>query len=420
MSGISISIFNNFNTHNIKLNLEKLVDQYVRKFYYGGRCEVFGNNEENEKIFHFDFSGMYSNRLLENFSFNDYELIYDNFNINIPGFYTIFVNSDLELPILPYKCKKTKKLLFPNGEFYGTYWYQEIIIFIKNGGIILKIIDGLVFKKTDYIFKNFALNCIKQRKLSKINNIIWKMIPNSLVGRLGLRQDNEETVLIENNLYDPTDIRIISDKKINNIWVVRKKKEINNIINSNVIYASIVTSKARIIWWEQAKNLINAGGRLLYCDTDSIFVAFKWDVSNKKFDKIFFDSLKEDTLIEDACFASSKCYSIKYKNNTKIKIKGVNKKLLIKENFCDFKKSFYNEQNINFSTDYFKKINLNVKILNIIKTINLNSYDKRIFDKNKKYTKSIKLKENTLFNDENLYIWNEHRWAYSNNKMYKI
>ena len=38
-----------------------------------------------------------------------------------PGFYFIKVRSDMSLPILPYRCEKTGKLLFPNGIFEGIY-----------------------------------------------------------------------------------------------------------------------------------------------------------------------------------------------------------------------------------------------------------------------------------------------------------
>jgi hypothetical protein len=37
------------------------------------------------------------------------------------GFYYAVVESNLALPILPYRCKERKKLLFPNGTFGGLY-----------------------------------------------------------------------------------------------------------------------------------------------------------------------------------------------------------------------------------------------------------------------------------------------------------
>jgi len=42
------------------------------------------------------------------------------------------------------------------------------------------------------------------------------MIPNSFIGRLGLRNDNEKTIIIDDKDYDPKFLDVISDKKINN------------------------------------------------------------------------------------------------------------------------------------------------------------------------------------------------------------
>ena len=119
---MALRIFDkNFNKH-IKLNLSKADDDLFRPAYYGGRCEVFGNPIKGDLIFHYDFSGMYTNRLKEVFPFGDYEILYDPLGISDPGFYSVEVESKLmKIPILPYRCKETKKLLFPNGRFSGVY-----------------------------------------------------------------------------------------------------------------------------------------------------------------------------------------------------------------------------------------------------------------------------------------------------------
>jgi hypothetical protein len=57
--------------------------------------------------------------------------------------------------------------------------------------------------------------------------------------------------------------------------------EINKTSN-NVIYPAIITSKARIVWWTNALEIIKNGGRLLYCDTDSMFVSFNRNIIGEK------------------------------------------------------------------------------------------------------------------------------------------
>jgi hypothetical protein len=72
-SSMSIKIFYNF--HNIKQidkKIKKTEDYYIRKAYYGGRCEVFGNVKNDEEIFHYDFPGMYGLCMKEKFPYGQY------------------------------------------------------------------------------------------------------------------------------------------------------------------------------------------------------------------------------------------------------------------------------------------------------------------------------------------------------------
>jgi hypothetical protein len=122
ISGLALNIFKkNFNNFNIKIKNSIEFDNMLRPAYYGGRCEVFGNLKKNEKCFHFDFSGMYTNRLLEEYPYGEFYINNDVKDITDNGFYFVSVTSNLKLPILPYRCEKTGKLLFPNGDFYGLY-----------------------------------------------------------------------------------------------------------------------------------------------------------------------------------------------------------------------------------------------------------------------------------------------------------
>lgn len=399
ISGLALRIFDkNFNKH-IKLNLSKVDDDLFRPAYYGGRCEVFGNPIKGDLIFHYDFSGMYTNRLKEIFPFGDYEILYDPLDISNPGFYSVEVESkSMKIPILPYRCKETKKLLFPNGRFSGVYWYEELHLFIKNGGKVLKIHWGALFKKEDYIFKDFSEFCIENRKKSKLNKILWKLIPNSFIGRLGLKSSEEKTLIIKDSDYNPIKYDVISDKKINDQWLVtiRESGEVGKI-NNNVIYPSIITSKARIIWWVNANEIIKNGGRLLYCDTDSMFVSFKRNVIGEKHGDIEWEDNFNDTIIERACFAGNKAYAIISNGKTNIKIKGIKNNEL---SFTEFEEKFYKSESIDFKFDFFDKRLFNMKISEVIKNIKFSNYDKRHFSKDKKFTESINIFEDTLLNEK--------------------
>jgi hypothetical protein len=108
ISGLSLNIFKkNYNTYNIFLRTDKVFDTLIRPSYYGGRCEVFGNLKNDEKCFHFDFSGMYTNRLMEEYPYGDYIINNSPKKINKIGFFYVSVYSNLDLPVLPYRDEKT-------------------------------------------------------------------------------------------------------------------------------------------------------------------------------------------------------------------------------------------------------------------------------------------------------------------------
>ena len=215
ISGLAMFIFTkNFNNLNINLRLNSDIDKLIRPSYYGGRCEVFGNPLKSDSIHHYDFTLMYTNRLLDDFPIDTGYILKDPIDINQCGFFFVEVSSNLNIPILPHRCKNTKKLLFPNGFFSGLYWHEELELFKKFGGIILKIHWAYVFKKVGPVFKKFAELCCKLREVDKISRSIWKLIPNSFIGRLGLKSVSDKTIVIKDDIYNPLDYNVISDIKI--------------------------------------------------------------------------------------------------------------------------------------------------------------------------------------------------------------
>jgi hypothetical protein len=119
---LSLKIFKeNFNNKNIKLTNNVILDKYVRNSYYGGRCEVYGNPYDNEYIFHFDFSGMYSQCMKEKFCFGKYKINTNSKKIDKPGYYFIEYFSDINIPVLPHHSFTNKKLFFTNGYLKGIY-----------------------------------------------------------------------------------------------------------------------------------------------------------------------------------------------------------------------------------------------------------------------------------------------------------
>ena len=274
---IALKIFQkNFNNDIIKTSYNNLIEKFARNSYFGGRCEVYGNALSNENIFHFDFSGMYAQCMSEKFPFgkHSYNIYVKDFDK--PGIYRIEYNSiNTIIPILPHHRLIDNKLMFTNGKMIGAFWYEEILLFIKYGGIIEKILYSLTFEKYDYVFKEYVDFFTKLRLKSKEYNVFSKLMINSLYGRLGMNKiENHSFIYKKENMSDIIKkIDIISYKELNNIVIINAKinKKLKNVINikeqnikNNIVIASAITSKGRIKLYEAQQSVIKNNGRLLY------------------------------------------------------------------------------------------------------------------------------------------------------------
>jgi hypothetical protein len=86
---LSFNIFiKKYNYNNAKEKISLKLDSFIRPSYHGGRCEVYGNPNHGEKIYHFDFSGMYGQVMMESFHNGEFKIrIGDEIDLNKPGFY---------------------------------------------------------------------------------------------------------------------------------------------------------------------------------------------------------------------------------------------------------------------------------------------------------------------------------------------
>lgn len=404
LSSFSYKIFfKKFNNCMIKPNLSKEDYSYIKASYYGGRCEVFGNPYENELVHYYDFSGMYGQCMLQKFplcDFKYYSMPEINFYNKI-GFHCIEYTSNMDIPVLPVR---SNKLTFPNGNNIGTYWYEEIKKFVDKGGVIKKIYNSCVYDEDDYIFKDFVEYFNEIRTKGGLYKKLGKNIINSLYGGFALREEDffihitfseieAESIRFNFDVIEQDKIgycfftKIKKDKKSNKIFNKNENKWSNFKTIRNITYSSIISSKARIKLYNAFEEVQKDGGRILYCDTDSIFASYKNNRINKEIGEI-----KWLNIYNDAFFVSPKFYGYVENEKKYIKIKGVDLSY-IDENFYESaKKMFYsNDKKIKFNNQivfYNKKFEINIE--NIDKEVSINEYDKRIFDSTKKTTQAIR------------------------------
>lgn len=384
---LSLKIFiKNFNKNRISLNLKNKIDLSIRKSYFGGKCEVYGNPEWGEFIHYFDFSGMYGQCMEQKFPYGKIEIDNNPKDFKKIGFYFIEYESNMEYPILPHKSILDGKLLFTNGKDRGIFWFEEILLFLEYGGKVKKIFFSINFSKFDYLFKDFVQYFNNIKKISDVHKKFGKLMINSLYGRLGMDYINTEFKFIKKNdfNYYEKEKEILNYRILNNIILLEIKS--NDIIktNNNVALASAISSKARIKLYKAQMDVIKNGGKLLYSDTDSIFASYKKDFSLEKHGEV--DWSKEKKKIKNAVFISSKTYALKFENEQEIKVKGFDLKNI---KFEEILESFYNELDIENQEKSIKKKNLKIYLDYNKKILKLNNYSKRIFDKNKKNTRPL-------------------------------
>lgn len=318
-----------WNKINFKLPLK--IKNLIRQAYFGGRCEVYGNPRPNEKILHFDFSGMYQNCMTSPLPYGDFEVIESNFNLEEPGFYYIQTTYFNYLPVLP---SRADKVYFKEGGVSGWFWHEEILTLIKYCEVVeLKIIYGLRSQATGPILEEFVQTLGKLRTGGELKKNIGKLLINSFYGRLAIDESMDLIFLKTDSTSEDYSMRC-------GLSLIKKK--IKKKTQTNIAMAAAITAKARIKLYEAQQEILAAGGRLLYSDTDSIFASFNpnMPVENRVLGKhVYFDTQKEDTTIVDAVFISPKTYGLRLKNNQEIiKIKGV---VVSDISFKNLKEEFY-------------------------------------------------------------------------------
>ena len=407
--GLAFKIFKNkfMIPNSISKNI-KSHELYIRESYMGGRTEIF--KPYSEKAYYYDVNSLYPycmqmplpTKPIGDIIYSEAELLKFDINKNF-GFVTaiVYVDHSEYFPILPIK-DKSKGMLFPTGEFKGTWFTEELKFAINNSKTnIICIISFLEFKKNETGLKDYVQTLYKNRlKYDKKNgmNFISKLLLNSLYGRFGMKTDNVTHVYIksedtektinkentdirqlidlftfgDNNKYTRLDfIESLEKETFNQIDDISQKQaklkyEYQDLDSEvSVPIAAATSSYARITLAYYIKKIDKED--LIYSDTDSIVTKSEIHpsfVSSSILGKL---KLEGSTFIEDCIFIDIKTYSFKQNNEFTNKFKGVpqseraNKDIIhniLKNNLLNKEKYTFLSKIRNFVKN---KINLTIK-----------------------------------------------------------
>jgi hypothetical protein len=363
--------------HLPMININTIYD-FISQSYYGGLTEVYIPYGENLK--YYDVNSEYpfvsKNKIPSNV-YTYVETMKDiNGNVILPlnleelfGFFYCKVKTNNGyIGLLPRHIDGS--LVMANGEFYGT-WFSEELKFAKENGYEIEVIKGYNFVPLEGIFDNFV-DTLYDIRISTTNSLvktITKLILNSVFGRFGMSIYKPTTKIVNNSERDlilathenvnfktiAHNVNIISYEQgvsrekceksnLNYLEVIKKygsknSKETAQFVSIST--ASAITSYARIHINKIKLWILNNKGKIFYSDTDSIVTDIELPenlVGNK------LGQLKKEYDVKKAYFISNKTYILVFNDdNYIVKAKGVSAHKL---SLFDFETMYYDHKDL--------------------------------------------------------------------------
>lgn len=317
------------------------LDNHLRKYYFGGRTEVFDFNLL-ENGYYYDVNSMYPSVLSKNIFALGKTYRYESnqpidFSVDSIIAYEVEIKENQHYPLYPERDLETNKISFKNGvkrvimtksEFF---YLQENEYFTSKKIEILKTIAVFfAFNQTNFseLFENLYYER-KHHSKKTFFNYFLKIFMNSVYGKFGQRKEREKLVII-NHLNEIDKIENTEILEKNEIFYKREKK-ISYFQQINLMNAVLTTSYARFELWKKLIECQEKNINVYYCDTDSLVVdsIVQLEISDKLGKWSIEMNLKQFQAID-----SKEYYYINDNNEFKAKFKGIrNEKLDTREAF---------------------------------------------------------------------------------------
>ncbi len=342
-------------------------DSLFFNLVYGGRLELFKNKITNFSILkgdylEIDFKDAYyayfSNKfpvglpvikVINSHSFHIKDLCFYKVKCHFP------VDSK-NIPVLPVK---TEEIVFPVGTFVGTYFGEELQLFLSNGGSIVYIYTEISWNSWDFLNLGTLSTLFEEFNSSDYKFYIKKM-KTSLWGNF-LR-----------NSLDFNTLRITYNSEIDNY---EKNSKLGDIY-SNYWIGAIITSKCRIDIYKLCLYLLKIQAEILMISTDAVYIYIKdYDEFHKKYIYDFPKKIGKIKQYSDLFFINTRQYF---------------KLPVLETKYTDWRKNHCEVAEVErikykfFNTNYD-----NYKSLHY--SLNFKSYKKRIWVDDRKITYPLKV-----------------------------
>lgn len=315
-------------------NNELELEGFIRQSYAGGRTEVF-KPMLNHKGYHYDINSMYPFVMAEK-----------DFPVGKPKYYNTpalaretfedwlknhnglgFVHAQVFIPPqhVPPLPVKMGKLVFPCGEVFGVWTYNELEYAINNCGVeVLEVFSVCHFSNTYKVFRNFILEfyTMKEEATREKNESLRsfaKLVMNVGYGYTGMSRDDKAELLGIEDLDKVEEGKLLSINE--ELGFIEARSDINaEYIQVQV--ASYVTSYARLVLLDALREADKVG-EVYYCDTDSIVT--DTPLPPELIDPTKLGAWDCESEPVKAIFLRPKVYAEVTEKKTNVKFKGISK-----------------------------------------------------------------------------------------------
>jgi len=256
----------------------KVVNNYCREAYYGGRVENLIEGEI-DNVFFYDVNSMYP-YIMKTLEFPDPNTLRGPLR---PGReeniwkYEGVTACEIEVPFsmlppLPYRVNG--KVIYPYGRLRGAWTHLELREALKEGARIIRMEWQIIAEATCNPFRGFVETLYALRKEYKQKGdpreLVVKIMMNSLYGKFGENADKKDyKVLVDLDHYPdagnmPEGSELLSDEPPLFCLMPRKPERPSG--HWIVIWAAYITAGARV----HLRRLALQAGEVFYMDTDSL------------------------------------------------------------------------------------------------------------------------------------------------------
>jgi hypothetical protein len=245
---------------------------YVLNSYYGGRTEAFFIGDLEGDIRVADVRSMYPTAMRNNpFPYGFVKKTKDWTKVKFGIIHCqVEIPEDIEFPPLPIHSRG--KLMFPVGIIDGWWTFFELRYALDYGVKLSAVYEAYGTNEEchpfdDYIDSTYGYRQEARKEGDDFGVMLWKLFMNCLYGKYG---QHKKGVILKSEVTE-ADLEIYELKGLCGEFKILEEKDDNISPTSNYIWAAYVTAYARVYLHKAFRTCADAGHKVFYADTDSIF-----------------------------------------------------------------------------------------------------------------------------------------------------